>query len=425
MKFNMKKETSDEKAITKLWMQYQKGKDYLLQRGVFEETDKNYRMYNEDQWYGVESGPIDPIVLNIIKPTVKYKVGTINANLFAINYSAENYEDEVYQKEAEKVCELLNKHVARVWENDYMDYKIRKVSKRACIDSEGIMYFDMPGKDPKAQIISKTNVYFGDENEQDIQEQPYIIITTRKPLLKVKEYAKNICKLSNEEIENIISDNDTTTQSGDSSKYELEDKIAKTYPEDICNIESTIEGMSKDLQNLLNFSFSKDKFFNININGINYSDKKEANEALNSVIKDSPIDEDSQVKIGNYVGFDMYLGFNFITKNYYITLKNNHNYIVELGNESTGNITRISNELDRINSYVSSHKERLQGLKNQLELAKKEVEKPFPQENELSEMIKRLKEVDIELKMDENINEVIDDSKSENISQVCKKDYER
>ncbi len=225
MKFNMKKETSDEKAITKLWMQYQKGKDYLLQRGVFEETDKNYRMYNEDQWYGVESGPIDPIVLNIIKPTVKYKVGTINANLFAINYSAENYEDEVYQKEAEKVCELLNKHVARVWENDYMDYKIRKVSKRACIDSEGIMYFDMPGKDPKAQIISKTNVYFGDENEQDIQEQPYIIITTRKPLLKVKEYAKNICKLSNEEIENIISDNDTTTQSGDSSKYELEDKV--------------------------------------------------------------------------------------------------------------------------------------------------------------------------------------------------------
>jgi len=221
----MKKETSDEKAITKLWMQYQKGKDYLLQRGVFEETDKNYRMYNEDQWYGVESGPIDPIVLNIIKPTVKYKVGTINANLFAINYSAENYEDEVYQKEAEKVCELLNKHVARVWENDYMDYKIRKVSKRACIDSEGIMYFDMPGKDPKAQIISKTNVYFGDENEQDIQEQPYIIITTRKPLLKVKEYAKNICKLSNEEIENIISDNDTTTQSGDSSKYELEDKV--------------------------------------------------------------------------------------------------------------------------------------------------------------------------------------------------------
>jgi len=210
-----------------------------------------------------------------------------------------------------------------------------------------------------------------------------------------------------------------------SQKYELEDKIAKTYPEDICNIESTIEGMSKDLQNLLNFSFSKDKFFNININGINYSDKKEANEALNSVIKDSPIDEDSQVKIGNYVGFDMYLGFNFITKNYYITLKNNHNYIVELGNESTGNITRISNELDRINSYVSSHKERLQGLKNQLELAKKEVEKPFPQENELSEMIKRLKEVDIELKMDENINEVIDDSKSENISQVCKKDYER
>lgn len=222
--FKGKEKRTSDNEVTNLWSLYQKGKDYLIQRNVFKETDENYRNYNEDQWYEVESGSIEPITQNIIKPIVKYKVGTINANLFAINYSAENYDDEVFQKEAEEVCELLNKHVARLWEKDYMDYKIRKVSKRACINSQGIIYFDMPEKDPKAQILSKTNIYLGDENEQDLQEQPYIIITTRKPLMKVREYAKEL-GLSEEQIENIMPDNDTTTQSGDSSKYEVEDKV--------------------------------------------------------------------------------------------------------------------------------------------------------------------------------------------------------
>lgn len=222
--FKGKEKRTSDNEVTNLWSLYQKGKDYLIQRNVFKETDENYRNYNEDQWYEVESGSIEPITQNIIKPIVKYKVGTINANLFAINYSAENYDDEVFQKEAEEVCELLNKHVARLWEKDYMDYKIRKVSKRACINSQGIIYFDMPEKDPKAQILSKTNIYLGDENEQDLQEQPYIIITTRKPLMKVREYAKEL-GLPKEQIENIMPDNDTTTQSGDSSKYEVEDKV--------------------------------------------------------------------------------------------------------------------------------------------------------------------------------------------------------
>ena len=224
MELFKKQKRTGEDQITELWRLYEKGKDFLIKKKVFVETNENYRNYNEDQWYGLESGSIEPITLNIIKPIVKYKVGTINANLFAINYSAENYEDEKFQKEAEKVCELLNKHVAKLWERDYMDYKIRKISKRACINSEGIIYFDMPDKDPKAQILSKTNVFYGDENEQDIQEQPYILISTRKPLEKVIEMAEGY-GVSKEEIGNILPDSDTTTQSGDYSRDELEDKV--------------------------------------------------------------------------------------------------------------------------------------------------------------------------------------------------------
>lgn len=220
----IKTKKTEEEQVTHLWYLYSKGKDYLMSRNVYTETDENYRYYNEDQWNGLESGSIEPVTFNIIKPVVKYKVGTINANLFAIHYSAENFEDRKFQKEAEDVCDLLNKHVAQIWEKDYMDYKIRDVSKRACINSEGIIYFDMPDKDPKGQILSKTNVYYGDENEKEIQEQPYILITTRKPLMKVREQAKEL-GISEAEIENILPDSDTTTQSGDYAKFELDDKV--------------------------------------------------------------------------------------------------------------------------------------------------------------------------------------------------------
>lgn len=215
----------DGDKLTELWKLYQKGKDYQTSRGVFQKTDENYRNYNEDQWYGVESGAVEPIAYNIIKPIVKYKVGTINANQFAIVYSAENYDDEVFQKEADEVCKLLTKHVAKVYEKDYMDYKIRDISKRACINSEGILYFKKLDKDPSAEVLQKNNVYYADENNENIEEQPYIIISQRVPLQLIRKKAKKEYELSDEEIRGILSDSDTTTSSGDYGKYELDDKV--------------------------------------------------------------------------------------------------------------------------------------------------------------------------------------------------------
>ena len=104
----------DEIKQTSLWNLYERGVSFNRSRGLYADTDKNYRFYNGDQWFGLQSGGIEPISLNIIKPIVKYKVGTINSNLWAINYSAENIDE--FRSQAKEVCELLNKKAAKLFE---------------------------------------------------------------------------------------------------------------------------------------------------------------------------------------------------------------------------------------------------------------------------------------------------------------------
>jgi hypothetical protein len=213
----------DETLTTDIWQLYEKGVSFNRKRSIYSDTDTNFRMYNGNQWEGLPtSGGIEPVVFNIIKPIVKYKVGTINANLWSINYSAENFDNGEFRKTAEKVCENLNKHAARIWEKDNMDTKIRDVSKKACINSEGIIYVNYEEDEPVNELINKTDIYYGNENSEDIQSQPYIIIKTRKPVEQIREFA--ILKGVDEtEARNIISDNITSEESGEQSKLEVND----------------------------------------------------------------------------------------------------------------------------------------------------------------------------------------------------------
>jgi hypothetical protein len=181
----------EELKTTETYELYQKGVNYNRQVGLYDDTDKNFRMYNGDQWHGAKLGNIEPITYNIIKPIVKTKVGTINSNQWAIVYSGDNMDSQDERILSNRICDALTKRAARVWERDGMDYKIRNITKQACINAEGIIYtrYDDETKDPTNEIIAKTDVCYGNENSPDIQEQPYIIIKTRKPVSVLREMA--------------------------------------------------------------------------------------------------------------------------------------------------------------------------------------------------------------------------------------------
>lgn len=223
----------DQIKETDLWSLYDKSVTYCKMIGMYTDTDVNYRMYNGDQWYGLKIKGIEKIQYNFIKPIVKYKTGVVLTNLYAINYSSENFELQEFRKKAEKICKLLNKKAARIWEHDYMDLKLRLIVKDAAINDEGVIYVDYSDKNkqPVNEVISKNDIYYGNENDSDIQSQPYIIIKQRKPVSEVKEIAKN-SGLSDDKINLIIGDLENIEEAGESAKYEKDNMctlISKMY----------------------------------------------------------------------------------------------------------------------------------------------------------------------------------------------------
>ena len=225
----------EEVRSTEIWNLYEKARNYCRLINMFSETDKNYRFFNGDQWEGLKVKGIEPVQLNFIKPIVKYKVGTINSNLWAPNFSSENFENKAFRKVAEKTCEMLNKKASRVWEKDNMDLKVRRVTKDAAINAEGVMYvdYDTENQSPINEIINKNDIFFGNENDSDIQRQPYILIKQRMPVISVQEMARNE-GVSEEKLKYIVGDNDTFEEAGEASTYEIDDMctvITKMYKE--------------------------------------------------------------------------------------------------------------------------------------------------------------------------------------------------
>lgn len=219
---------------TEIWDLYQQSRNYAHLINMYTDTDKNYRFYNGDQWGNAPLKGIEPVSLNFIKPVVKYKVGTINSNQWAIVFTSENFENRAFRKEAEKICELLNKKASKVWEKDQLDLKIRKVCKDAAINDEGIMYitYDEDNQTPINEIINKNDIYYGNENDSDIQTQPYIIIKRRLPVIKVQEMAASY-GVGPEKL-GLISDSDTFEEPGEAAKYEKDDMctvVTKMYKE--------------------------------------------------------------------------------------------------------------------------------------------------------------------------------------------------
>ena len=215
---------------TDIWQLFEKGRNYHRMVGMYEETDRNYRMYNGDQWNGAKLGDVEPVQKNFIKPIVKYKVAVIHNNLYAAIYSSQNFENRQFQKEASRYCDLLNKYISGLWEKDKLDYYGRRITKDAAINGEGIIYvnFDQEEMTPVHEVLKKVDVYYGNENDDNIQNQPYILIRKRMPVVNAVEFAL-ANGMSEEKTAFIIGDNDTFEESGDSAKLELDDMVTIVY----------------------------------------------------------------------------------------------------------------------------------------------------------------------------------------------------
>ena len=210
----------EELKETETWRLFEHGRSFLRMNNVYADTDRNYQFYNGNQWEGAKIDGIEQVQYNFIETIVDYKLGKINANNWGINFSSDNFERE-FRPVAEKTCELLNKKAAKVWERDRMDGKVRLMTEDAAVNSEGIIYvdFDEEHESPVNEVLNKCDVQYGNEQSEDIQSQPYIVISKRVTVIEAQDYAR-ANGVSEDKIDLIVGDRDSFDNAGQDAKWE-------------------------------------------------------------------------------------------------------------------------------------------------------------------------------------------------------------
>jgi N12 class adenine-specific DNA methylase len=191
-----------------------------------------------------------------------------------------------------------------------------------------------------------------------------------------------------------------------SEKYELEDRIVKYYPQEISRLTARIQGVKKDIETAKAHPKEKDgKFVGMIINDYNYTEKAEAGELIIEACKGKTSPEPSP--LGEYRGFKTELLFDTFAHEYKVNIKGAYTHTVSLGTDVYGNITRMDNAIDGMESDLEDYEEALTDTKSQFETAKVEVEKPFAQEDELKQKNARLSELNALLSVDKHEPEFV------------------
>lgn len=189
-----------------------------------------------------------------------------------------------------------------------------------------------------------------------------------------------------------------------SQKYMLEDSLLKHYPKEIRLTQERINGYEADIA--LYGRHKSEDFPGMLLYGTHYEEKKEAGTAILEACKAMTSPEPKEV--GSYRGFTLLLSYDIVAKVFRMTLRGELSHIVELGSDVHGNIQRMENMLESLPSRLSACEQALATLKEQMDNAKAEVEKPFEQEQELSEKAARLAELNALLNMDKRENAALD-----------------
>lgn len=186
-----------------------------------------------------------------------------------------------------------------------------------------------------------------------------------------------------------------------SNLYRLEDRLMKSFPEEIRTQEAYIVGFQADIKMLEAHPLPADKeqYVGMELYGKQYADKEKAGAMLLEAAKAAPHGNE-EMTIGAYRGFKMALRYDSFRNEYLLTLRGNMAHTVELGQDARGNLIRMENGLNSIQNRLTDAQNKLGNLQRQMEAAKEEIGKPFPQEDELRQKSARLAELDAALNMD-------------------------
>ena len=200
------------------------------------------------------------------------------------------------------------------------------------------------------------------------------------------------------ELENRVTELKILRGAWSNEQLALEHKVNLTYPSRIREYEQKIERVTQDIS-LLGQTEGKD--FSIVLDGKHYTERPAAGEAfalLYRMISEGRGKDEYEFEIGSYRGFSLFVNFNPFERD--IILRSALLYGTDIGNSGQGTITRIENLAERIPNYLEDARRELKETQKQLAVAQQQVGQPFLYEEELSEKVAQLTEINTKLEFE-------------------------
>lgn len=182
-----------------VYKRYEKGVQFNTQIGLYDTIEKNENFFIGKQWEGVESNGLPTPVFNFLKRVTLFQIATISSDNISMQATPLGSTSVYPLDEIEKMCDVMNKQFAELFERNKVVTKVREFMRNAAVDGDGATYswFDPDmetGQDAKGgivtEIIENNRVIFGNPNDKHVQEQPWIVIPMRKQVEYVKKLAK-------------------------------------------------------------------------------------------------------------------------------------------------------------------------------------------------------------------------------------------
>lgn len=177
--------------------------------------------------------------------------------------------------------------------------------------------------------------------------------------------------------------------------FDMQQTVAST-PAKIEKAEERLENLKADRETLRQLPIDEETklpVFKITIDGTEYTDRKEAAQALEDTVLDFvKKSSDSEKEIGEFQGFKLSVKAVMFGNepDISITMKGNAEHKCALTSSFSANLKRMESTLYKIDQTISDAQNSINKLKMDLENAMRIVNTPFPQQAELEEKTERL-----------------------------------
>ena len=182
-----------------IWRAYEKGVAFNQRLNLYETVKNNENFYIGKQWEGVRSNGLPTPVFNFIRRIVLFLVASTATDNIKMNAAPLAEGNGRSGAELEQVCAVVNAQFEALFEENKLGKLTRELMRNAAVDGDGCLYawFDPDYETGqtargaiRTEVIENTRVIFGNPNDRQVEEQPYLLLPRRETVEEAARRAR-------------------------------------------------------------------------------------------------------------------------------------------------------------------------------------------------------------------------------------------